>query len=106
MTINKKVRNRAHVQNDMIERERPVVCAVFSKNLRRVDFQDFFRFVADRSFTADSSLLQPTGGCEHHTSHVVFSHRITCTRMAQGSSLGPHSFHYIHASCALCERCV
>ena len=33
--------------------------AVFSQNLRRVDFQDFWRFVAVRSLTADSSLLQP-----------------------------------------------
>ena len=35
-------------------------------------FQDFLQFVAVRSFTADSSLLQPTGVCEHHTPHVTF----------------------------------
>ena len=64
--------------------------AVFSQNLRRVDFQDFFRFVAVRSFTADSRLLQPTE-CEHHTSHVHFSQ---C------------SFHHIHASCVLWSFCL
>ena len=42
-----------------------------------------FWFVAVGSFAADSSLLQPTGECENHTSYVEFSHRITCTRMAQ-----------------------
>ena len=35
---------------------------------------NIFRFVAVRSFAADSSLLQPTE-CEHHTSHVEFSKR-------------------------------
>ena len=52
--------------------ERPVVSAAFSQNLRRVDFQDVFLFVAVRSLTADSSLLQPMGWCEHHTSHRPF----------------------------------
>ena len=52
-------------------------------NLRRVDFQEFFQFVAVRSFTADSSLLQPTGGVEHHTSHIAFSRTNTCTSVAQ-----------------------
>ena len=36
-----------------------------------------FLFVVVRSFTADSSLLQPTGWCEQHTSHVIFSHFFT-----------------------------
>ena len=43
--------------------------AVFSKNLRRVDFQDFLNVVAVRSFTADGSLLQPTG-CVNTTHHT------------------------------------
>ena len=74
MTINKKVHNWAHVQSDMIERRNPL-CAVFSQNLRRVDFQEFlfFRFVAVRSFTADSGLLQPAG-CVNTTPHTsIFS---------------------------------
>ena len=45
----------------MIEQGDPLF-AVFSQNVRRVDFQVFF-FVAVRSLTADSSLLTP------HTSH-------------------------------------
>ena len=73
---------------------RPVVSAVFSQNLRRVDFQDFLRFVAVRSFTADSGLLQHT---------VQFSQWITCTRMAQ-VGVRTHSITS-HVSCALCERC-
>ena len=44
-------------------------------------FKNFW-FVAVRSFTADSSLLQPTG--EHHTSHVTFSRTITRTCVGQG----------------------
>ena len=64
MTINKKVQNWTHVRSDMTERWDPL-CAVFSQNLRCVDFEDFFEFVAVRSFTT-GSLLQPTGGVNTH----------------------------------------
>ena len=47
--------------------------AVFSQNLRRVDFKIFSRFVAVRSFTAESSLLQPTGGV-NNTPHTSIFH--------------------------------
>ena len=33
----------------------------------------FELFVAVGSFTADSTLLQPTGVCKQYTSHVTFS---------------------------------
>ena len=56
----RKVDKWGCMQSDMIEREN-LLCLVFSHNLKRVDFQDFFRFVAVGSLTADSSLLQPTG---------------------------------------------
>ena len=49
------------MQSDMKEREDPL-CAVFSQNVRRVDSQVVLKFVAVGSFTADSRLLQPTGG--------------------------------------------
>ena len=40
--------------------------------------------------------------CEHHTSHVVFSHRITCTRMAQ-VWVRTHSItSMLHAHCGRC----
>ena len=86
---------------DMIERVRPVVCAVFSQNLRRVDFQDFLRFVAVGSFTADSSLLQLTGVRTPHLTPSIF-HSDSHSRVhTLGSSLGPHSRHHINVSCAL-----
>ena len=47
----------------------PVVCRLWKT--RRGDFQVFY-FVAVRSFTADSSLLQPTRGVNTTTSHVHF----------------------------------
>ena len=68
MTIKKKVHEWAYTQSDMMERRDPLF-AVFGQNLRRDDLQDFF-FVAVRSFTADSSLLQPTG-CANTTPHTV-----------------------------------
>ena len=66
-------------------------------------FKNFKKFVAVRPFTADSSLLQPTGGVNTtpHTSYFTSNYM-----HMHGSSLGPHSFHHIHASCALCDRCV
>ena len=54
------------------------------KSFRSETLQDFF--VAVRSFTADSSLLQPTGCANStpHTSHfLTFSHLITRTCVAQ-----------------------
>ena len=62
---------------------RPVVCRLFTKP-QTCRLSRFFRFVAVRSFTADSSLLQPTRWCKHHTSHVHFSwaiHSDTCARV-------------------------
>ena len=66
--------------------------AVFSQNLRRVDFQDFLRFVAVRSCTADSSLLQPTGGVNTtlHTSIFTVNYMHT-----HGSSFGSALTHPI-----------
>ena len=59
MTINKKVRNWAHVKSSMIERQTRCVPS-FHKTSDVSTFKIFW-FVAVRSFTADSSLLQPTG---------------------------------------------
>ena len=80
MTINKKVRNWAHVKSDMIERWDPL-CRLFT-NLRRVDFQDFLGLLQlDR--------LQLTVVCcnrrEVWTPHLTrrISHRISCPRMAK-----------------------
>ena len=53
-----------------VERGDPL-CGFCTKLLRSDILQDFF--VVVRSFTADSNLLQPTGVCEQHTSHVTFS---------------------------------
>ena len=58
MTINKEVLNWAQVQN-------PLFVPSFHKTSDVSIF--FLKFVAVRSFTADSSLLQPTGVCEHYT---------------------------------------
>ena len=70
MTI-KKVHNWAHVQNDMIERKDPLFVPSFHKT-SDVSIFKIFRFVAVRSFTADSSLLQPTVSVNTTTSHVHF----------------------------------
>ena len=78
----------------MIERRDPL-CAVFSQNLTLVDFQDFLRLVAVKSFTADSSLLQPTGPSIFQSDSHSRVHTL-------GSSLGTHSHHHINVSCALC----
>ena len=59
------------------------------KSFRSEILQDFL-FVAVRSFTADSSLLQPTESVNStpHTSHfLTFSHLMTRTRVAQVISL-------------------
>ena len=58
--------------------------AVFSQNLRRIDFQDFLKFVAVRSFTADSSLIEPTGSV-NTTPHTrpFFTVKYMRTCMAQ-----------------------
>ena len=71
MTINKKVRNWAHVKSDMIERRDPL-CRLFTK-LQMYRLSRFFRFVAVRSFTVDSCLLQPTGGV-NTTPHTSIFH--------------------------------
>ena len=67
-TINQKVHNWAHVQSDMIERRDPLY-AVFSQNLRRVDFQYFLgllQYSWQQSAATD-------GVCEHNnTSQVYF----------------------------------
>ena len=72
LTINKKVCNWAHVKSSRLNGE--TRCAVSSQNFRLVVFQVFFifQFVAVRSFTAYSSLLQPTL-CVNtlHTSHFL-----------------------------------
>ena len=66
MTINQKVRNWAHVKSSMIERGDPL-CRFFTQpqTCRLSRF-----FVAVRSFTGDSSLLQPTV-CVKTTPHTT-----------------------------------
>ena len=70
-----------------IERRNPL-CSFFTKLLRSDTLQDFF--VVVRSFTADSSLLQPTG-CANSTPHkshfLMFAHWMPRTRVAQVVSL-------------------
>ena len=56
MTINKKVRNWAHLKSSMIERGDPL-CRFFTQP-QTCRFSRFFQFVAVRSYTADSCLLQ------------------------------------------------
>ena len=51
---------------------RPVVCRLFTKP-EKCRLWRFFRFVAVRSFTADNSLLQPTGGVKTTPHTVLFS---------------------------------
>ena len=55
----------------MIERGDPLFVPSFHKTSDVSTFK-IFRFVAVGSFTADSSLLQPTGGVNTTTSHVHF----------------------------------
>ena len=53
-----------------VERSDPL-CDFFTKLLKSDILQDFFAVL--RSFTADNSLLQPTGDVNstHHTSHFL-----------------------------------
>ena len=71
MTINKKVRNWAHVKSSMKEPEDPL-CRFFTQTSDESTFKIFW-FVAVRSFTGDSSLLQPTVcvNTTPHTSHFL-----------------------------------
>ena len=59
------------------------MCSFFTKLLRCDTLQDFF---VVGSFTADSSLLQPTG-CVNSTPRVTFSRTKTRTCVAQVESL-------------------
>ena len=62
-------------------------------------FKFFFGFVAVRSFTANSGLLQPTESVNTTPSHVEFSQCCALIHMhIVGSSLSPHSFHVIPSS--------
>ena len=92
-------------KSDMIERGDPLWVPSFHKTSDVSTFKMFLRFVAVRSFTADSSLLQPTGGVNTTPHTVHFSQWNTCVH-THGSSLGPHSFHHIHASRACVIWCV
>ena len=64
----------------------------------------FLLFVAVRSFTADSSLLQPTGWCEQHTSHVKFSrvspHYLHAHAWLKSSVWRGHITFHVSSSCA------
>ena len=51
-------------------RERPVVCRLFIKTSTVSTFKMFL--VAVRSFTSDSSLLQPTGVCNGKIGKSIF----------------------------------
>ena len=108
MTISRKVHNWAHVKSDMIERETRCECRLFTKP-QTCWLSSFFKFVAVRSFAADSSLLQPTGGVSttRHTSHVLtFSHLNTRTCVAQVISLTcAHHIPWVifMRSCCVCD---
>ena len=74
------------------EQLRPVPVPSFHKTSDVPTFKMFFKFVAVRSFTTDSSLLQPTGGV-NTTPHTTNVHsELHAYIHTHGSSLSPHSF--------------
>ena len=101
MTIGKKVHNWAHVKSDVTERGDPL-CRFFTRT-QTCRLSRFFSLLQlDR--------LQLTVVCCNRrwvwTPHLTRPFFTVNYMHTHGSSLGPHSFHHIHASCALCERCV
>ena len=101
VTINQKVRNWAHVKSSMIERGDPFVPS-FHKTSDVLTFKIFLVCCSWIVYSWQWSAATD-GVCEHHLTRPFFTVNYMHTH---GSSLGPHSFHHIHASCALCERCV
>ena len=104
---NLRVSWKAREISGMIERCDPS-SGFFTKLLRSDTLQRFFKFVVVRSFTADSNLLQPTGGVNStpHTSHFLLdSHLMSRTCVAQGSSssltcaahISRHRMRHLHA---------
>ena len=99
MTINKKVRNWAHVKSDMMERRDPLWVPSFHKTSDVSTFKFFLKFVAVRSFTADSSLLQPTEGV-NTTPHTSYFHSEIHAHTHGSNLVRTHSSHLMfHTHC-------
>ena len=97
--FDQKSKKSEFVKEQHKERRDPL-CSFFTKLLRSDTLQNFF--VVVRSFTADSSLLQPTGGVNStpHTSHFI---ALACAHFnvhRHGVKFGvQRTFHSVPSSC-------
>ena len=96
MTINKEVRNWAHVKSSMIERRDPL-CRFFTQPQTCLLSRFFFSLLQLDRLQLTAVCCNRRVVCEHHTSHFVFSHWITRTCVAQVACLS--CAHHVSSTC-------